>query len=131
MNETTSLVQVPRVDGVLDRTSPGPPWSGGPCPPQLLQVVSRFLAYRPGVEGAHLGWIVRDDGRAGYLIVVVADDADAAMAGYGPVQVGPADGRRLLVVFDPAFDVRRRRRFGRRSPGSYRKDVCLGEDRSV
>lgn len=67
-------------------------------PPGLLEVLARFLVQRPVVERAHFGWIVHPDGQAGYLMVVVAEDKDAAMAGFGSVQIGQLTGEETLDV---------------------------------
>lgn len=53
-------------------------------PPRLIDVLKRFFAERP-VEAAHLGWMVQPDGEAGYFLVVVSDDADAALDGLGSI----------------------------------------------
>jgi len=71
-------------------------------PPELPAVLTRFLAQRPTVEAAHLGWIVHPDGRSGYLLVVVASDGDHAMEGFGSVNIGElTDGKTLDVVVVP------------------------------
>jgi hypothetical protein len=108
-------------------------------PPQLPEVLARYLVQRPIVHAAHLGWIAHPDGHEGYLMVVVADDRDAAMLGFGTLQIGEVTGGPALDVIVvppggqdqhmlsavPAFYVRqaqpdlpeanRRRRFGGRS----------------
>jgi hypothetical protein len=66
-------------------------------PPDLPAVLSRFFAQRP-VEAAHLGWIVHGDGQAGYLLVVVAPDAQQAMEGFGSVASGDVTGGASVVV---------------------------------
>jgi hypothetical protein len=57
-------------------------------PPNLPEVLTRFLVQRPVVEAAHLGWIAYPDGRSGFLMVVVATDREEALAGFGSVAVG-------------------------------------------
>jgi hypothetical protein len=57
-------------------------------PPELPKVLERFFAQRPVVEAAHLGWIAHATAEPGYLLVVVASDADQAMAGFGSVAIG-------------------------------------------
>jgi hypothetical protein len=57
-------------------------------PPELPRVLADFFAKRPAVHQAHLGWIhYPETGESGYLLVVVADDRDAAMQGFGMLQV--------------------------------------------
>jgi hypothetical protein len=56
-------------------------------PPDLLAVLSRFLAQRPVVRTARLGWIKHPDGHQGYFMVVVASDREAAMVGFGSMQL--------------------------------------------
>jgi hypothetical protein len=69
-------------------------------------VLSRFLAQKPEVHAAHLGWIAHPDGHQGYLMVVVADDREAAMAGFGSVQIGDVTGGPSLdVIVVPPEDV--------------------------
>ena len=71
-------------------------------PPELPAVLTRFFASRPMVEAAHLGWIAHTDGRSGYLLVVVASDADQAMSGFGSVNIGDVtDGKTLEVIVLP------------------------------
>jgi hypothetical protein len=71
-------------------------------PPDLPLVLARFLTQRSVVEAAHLGWIAHPDGRQGYLMVVVAADRDAAMAGFGSVQVNElTSGHTLDVIVVP------------------------------
>jgi hypothetical protein len=71
-------------------------------PPDLLRVLGSFFAARPAAERAFLGWIVRGDGHAGYLLVVVASDRDAAMAGFGAIQIGElTDGTTIDVMVPP------------------------------
>jgi hypothetical protein len=75
-------------------------------PPELINVLSRFLAKRTAVYAAHLGWIAHPDGQQGYLMVVVADDREAAMAGFGSVQIGEITGGPTLdVVVVPPKEV--------------------------
>lgn len=57
-------------------------------PDRLLDVLTRFFAERP-VHAAHLGWMVQPDGVAGYFLVAVSDEGEAALAGLG--QVGLID----------------------------------------
>jgi hypothetical protein len=75
-------------------------------PPELPAVLTRFFAQRPVVEAAHLGWIARAQGEPGYLLVVVAADADQAMAGFGSVAIGDVtDGRSIdVMVVAPGAD---------------------------
>ncbi len=71
-------------------------------PPALPEVLARYLVQRPTVEAAHLGWIVHPDGHAGFLLVVVAADRDAAMDGFGAIQIGDVtEGQTLDVVLAP------------------------------
>jgi hypothetical protein len=72
-------------------------------PSQLPEILARFFVQRPAVVAAHLGWIVHPDGRAGYLLVVVATDERAAMAGFGTVQITEAtDGNTIdVMVVEP------------------------------
>ena len=92
-------------------------------PVQLPTTLSRYFALRPVVHAAHLGWIAYPDGHRGYLIVVVADDREAAMSGFGSVQIGqftdgntfdvmvvPPNGERHLLSQIPPFYVRPPRR---------------------
>lgn len=67
-------------------------------PDGLLPMLARFLVQRPAVQAAHLGWIRHGDGHEGYLMVVVAPDRDAALHGFGTVQVGELTGGRSLDV---------------------------------
>ncbi len=67
-------------------------------PAQLPEVLARYLTQRPVVHAAHLGWIAHPDGHQGYLMVVIADDRDAAMAGFGTVQIGEVTGGPTLDV---------------------------------
>lgn len=70
--------------------------------PELPRVLSAFFASRPAVERALLGWIVRGNGHAGYLVVVVAGDRDAAMNGFGALQAGElTDGNTIDVLVAP------------------------------
>src|SRR3954447_8198396 len=75
-------------------------------PPELPAVLSRFFAQRPVVEAAHLGWIAHPDGHSGYLLVVVASDAEQAMAGFGSVAIGDVTGGATLesMVVPPGSD---------------------------
>lgn len=71
-------------------------------PPELPAVLARFFAQRPDVDAAHLGWIVRPDGQQGYLLVVVAEDPEAAMDGFETTQIGAILGDETLdVMFSP------------------------------
>jgi hypothetical protein len=74
-------------------------------PPDLPKVLARFLDARP-VEAAHLGWIAHPDGRTGYLMLVVADDGDAAMSGFGALGIGDITGGETLdvMVLPPGSD---------------------------
>ena len=68
-------------------------------PAALPEVLARFLVKRPVVQAAHLGWIVHPDGHAGYLMVVIADDRQAAMEGFGHMQIGDfTEGKTLDVM---------------------------------
>jgi hypothetical protein len=67
-------------------------------PPDLPLVLARFVTQRPVVEAAHLGWIAHPDGHQGYLMVVVAADREAAIAGFGSVQVTELTGGHTLDV---------------------------------
>lgn len=67
-------------------------------PPDLPLILSRFLTQRPVVEAAHLGWIAHPDGHQGYLMVVVSADREAAMSGFGSVQVTELTGGQTLDV---------------------------------
>jgi SseB protein N-terminal domain/SseB protein C-terminal domain len=67
-------------------------------PPDLPAVLARFFAQRPVVEGAHLGWITHPDGQQGYLMIVVASDREAALAGLGAVQINEIIGGQTLDV---------------------------------
>jgi hypothetical protein len=70
--------------------------------PDLPLVLARFLTQRPVVEAAHLGWIAHPDGHQGYLMVVVAANREAAMAGFGAVQISElTDGHSLDVIVVP------------------------------
>jgi hypothetical protein len=75
-------------------------------PRELPEVLSRYLVQRPVVRAAHLGWIVHPDGHHGYLMVVVANDREAAMAGFGSVQIGEVTGGNTLdvIVVPPGSD---------------------------
>jgi hypothetical protein len=68
-------------------------------PPDLPLVLARFLAQRPVVEAAHLGWIAHPDGHQGYVMVLVAADREAAMAGFGSIQVSELTDGHTLEVF--------------------------------
>ena len=73
-------------------------------PPALPRVLRDYFASRPAVHEAFLGWIVNPaqgpDGH--YLVVVVSDDRDAAMSGFGALQIGEVtDGRLLDVIVTP------------------------------
>jgi hypothetical protein len=74
-------------------------------PPDLTKVLTSFLEARP-VEAAHLGWIVHPDGHAGYLLLVVAADREAAMAGFGALSIGEVtDGQTIdVIVVAPGED---------------------------
>ncbi|QXC59901.1 enhanced serine sensitivity protein SseB C-terminal domain-containing protein [Aquihabitans sp. G128] len=68
-------------------------------PPALPEVLARFLVQRPTVEAAHLGWIAHPDGHTGFLMVLLAGDRDAAMAGFGSLQIGElTEGETLDVM---------------------------------
>ena len=70
-------------------------------PAELPAVLSRFLVQRP-VEAAHLGWIGHPDGHTGFLLVVLADDGEAAMQGFGSVAIGEVtNGETLDVMVAP------------------------------
>lgn len=72
-------------------------------PAELLDVLSRFLVQRPAVEAAHLGWMAHPDGHTGFLLVVLADDHQAAMDGFGSVAIGEVtNGETLDVMVAPA-----------------------------
>lgn len=75
-------------------------------PAALPEVLARFLVQRPTVESAHLGWIAHPDGHTGFLLVVVAADRDAAMEGFGSVQIGEVtEGETLdVIVVAPGTD---------------------------
>ena len=66
-------------------------------PLPLTDVLTRFFAERP-VEAVHLGWIQHPDGHAGYLLLVVAPDRDAAMAGFGALDIGNVTGGHTIDV---------------------------------
>ena len=71
-------------------------------PQKLPEVLARFFVQRQAVEAAHLGWIVHPDGHKGYLLVVVADDREAAMAGFGYLQIARAtNGETMDVMVVP------------------------------
>ena len=74
-------------------------------PPELSKVLTRFVETRP-VEAAHLGWIAHPDGHAGYLLLVVAADREAAMAGFGALAIGDVTGGQSLdvMVLPPGSD---------------------------
>jgi hypothetical protein len=74
-------------------------------PAELSDVLQRFLSERP-VDAAHLGWIAHPDGHAGYLLVVVAADRDAAMAGFGSLAIGDVTGGETVdvIVLPPGSD---------------------------
>ena len=74
-------------------------------PPDLPKLLARFLETRP-VEAAHLGWIAHPDGQKGYLMLVVADDGDAAMSGFGALAIGDVTGGETLdvMVLPPGSD---------------------------
>jgi hypothetical protein len=59
--------------------------TGGYIPTELTRVLSEFFALRPAVRLAYAGRIRYEDPpvEEGYLIVVVADDRDEALRGYG------------------------------------------------
>src|SRR3954447_7671011 len=68
-------------------------------PPDLPIVLARYFAQRPAVEAAHLGWIAHPDGHSGYLVVVVTNDAAAAMDGFGSLQIGEvSEGTSVEVI---------------------------------
>lgn len=67
-------------------------------PPELPAVLARFFTQRPVVEGAHLGWIVHPDGQRGYLLAIVTADSEAAMDGFGTIQIGDHLGDETLDV---------------------------------
>lgn len=67
-------------------------------PPELPEVLARFFTRRPDVEAAHLGWIAHPDGQRGYLLVVVTKNREAAMEGFGTVQIGDIIGDETLDV---------------------------------
>lgn len=70
-------------------------------PPELPAVLSRFFTQRP-VEAAHLGWIVQPNGERGYLLAIVTTDREAAMDGFGTIQIGDNLGDETLdVMFAP------------------------------
>jgi hypothetical protein len=90
---TTELIQTERqlVVGAAARV-----------PPALLGVLSRFLAQRPVVQAARFGWVKHPDGHQGYFMVVVASDREAAMAGFGSVQISElTHGDTLDVIVVP------------------------------
>jgi hypothetical protein len=65
-------------------------------PSDLPRVLSDYFGRRPVVR-AHLGWIAYPEtGEDGYLIVVVAKDRDAAMRGFGMLQLGDITGGRTV-----------------------------------
>ena len=72
-------------------------------PPELPRVLAEFFAERPGVRQAHLGWIAYPEtDESGYLVVVLADDREAAMDGFGMLQVGDiTDGKNVDVHVVP------------------------------
>jgi hypothetical protein len=72
-------------------------------PPELTEVLARYLATRPGVRAAQLGWMKRPDGREGFLVVVVADDERAVLDGFGSLGVGELTGghRYDVIVVQP------------------------------
>ena len=71
-------------------------------PRELPEVLARFFTRRPDVEAAHLGWIAHPGGQRGYLLVVVTDNGEAAMEGFGTVQIGDIIGDETLdVMFSP------------------------------
>lgn len=62
-------------------------------PPDLPLVLAKFFASRPVVHQVHLGYIAYPaEGRDGYLLVVVADDREAAMRGFGMLQITDVSG---------------------------------------
>ena len=77
--------------------------SAARVPPELPRVLTRFLQQRPAVEAAHLGWIVHVERQEqGYLMVVLTSDREAAMVGFGAVQISEfTEGHNLDVSIVP------------------------------
>ena len=72
-------------------------------PPDLPRVLRDYFGKRP-VARAHLGWILYPEtGEEGYLVVVVAEDRDAAMRGFGMLQLADVTGGRMVdaIVVPP------------------------------
>ena len=67
-------------------------------PPELPDVLRRFFAERPVVQAAHLGWIAHPDGHEGYLLLVVTDDRETAMAGFGSLRISEVAGGHTVDV---------------------------------
>jgi hypothetical protein len=72
-------------------------------PPELPRVMAEFFAKRPAVKQAHLGWIhYPETGASGYLLVVVSDDREAAMLGFGMLQISDvAEGKNVDALVVP------------------------------
>jgi SseB protein N-terminal domain/SseB protein C-terminal domain len=71
-------------------------------PEQLPIVLARFLATRPVVAAARLGWIKHPDGARGYLLTVAAPDREAALEGFGSLGIGDfTDGNTIDVMVEP------------------------------
>jgi hypothetical protein len=69
-------------------------------PPALPRVLADFFAKRPVVHQAHLGWIhYPETDQSGYLVVVLADDREAAMQGFGMLQVDEVSGGKTVDVY--------------------------------
>lgn len=67
-------------------------------PPHLLEVLTRYLAQRPVVEAARFGWIAYPDQQEGYLLVLTTADREAALDGFGALQINQLTGGTVLDV---------------------------------
>jgi hypothetical protein len=65
--------------------------------------MAEFFAKRPAVHRAHLGWIhYPATGESGYLVVVVANDREAAMDGFGMLQISElSEGKNVDAIVVP------------------------------
>lgn len=69
-------------------------------PAALPKVLSDFFSKRPVVHQAHLGWIAYPEtGEDGYLLVVLADDREAAMEGFGSLQITDVTGGKNVDAY--------------------------------
>jgi hypothetical protein len=75
-------------------------------PPELPAALARYFVQRPMVEAAHLGWWIGPDGHQGYLVGIVTPDSEAAMDGFGLLEVEQLTGGATLDigVFPPGSD---------------------------